>query len=42
MSQKHPDRDRNRAASNRRKLVSALKKAKKVARGAARSKRDAK
>jgi hypothetical protein len=42
MSQKHPDRDRNRAAKIRRELVQAQKKAKKEARVELRQKREAK
>jgi hypothetical protein len=42
MSQKHPLRDRDRAAKLRRKKVAADKKAKKAARLAAREARDKK
>jgi hypothetical protein len=42
MSQKHPHRDRDRAAQLRRQKTQQLKKAKKQARVTARQKRDGK
>jgi hypothetical protein len=42
MSQKHPHRDRERAAQNRRKKMQGLKKARKQARVQAREAREKK